>query len=456
MLLPRRPFALSHRVVPRSPVASFTHRSSSSTSSPSSIPPVVGTAPSSPRHLLIHTPHPDSTWPSHLDSVSPLYRTLGQRWAKSDSKELRELGFNFTDAGKGAERKEWDKEIGRFERPEEGGEEEVYSATLYPDFIDFPTFSLSSLPDFEFLFTSLSPAPSLMPSPSSPAHAPSSTPTSKRTHIFVCTHSSRDCRCGDFGEPLYQALVREAKRRGLGGELKEGEKGVRIARVAHVGGHKWAGNALVYREGGACDWYGLLRDTDASALIDIAISPSSTNQPWFARWRGRLGLSPSEVKEAYASRDYTLFRDGTPKKGRKEEVRSEVGDPVEVVFKTWEGEERRVKGYEGESLMETAKRNDLPSILATCGGHCECATCHVFIPPLLPSPSPSSSSSLSSQQPTPIADLPPLPELTDEEDEQLEFAIGSNDDSRLACQIKVTKELGEWCERGGRVGLPRY
>lgn len=49
-----------------------------------------------------------------------------------------------------------------------------------------------------------------------------------------------------------------------------------------------------------------------------------------------------------------------------------------------------------------------------------------------------------------------MPELDDTEDEQLEYALGATDDSRLACQIPVTKELGEWIAGGGRIQLPRY
>lgn len=126
-----------------------------------------------------------------------------------------------------------------------------YSATVYPDFLHIPDFSLSSLASFEELYLSL--PPSAPASVSSSSTEPSSAPV--RTHIFVCTHGSRDCRCGDLGEPLYQALLREIRRRKLGGELRDGQDGVRTARVAHIGGHKWAGNALVYKEDGkGCDW----------------------------------------------------------------------------------------------------------------------------------------------------------------------------------------------------------
>ncbi|GAA5977944.1 hypothetical protein JCM11641_004340 [Rhodosporidiobolus odoratus] len=412
----------------------------SSTSSDSSIPAVIGTAPQMQRHLLVHTPQSADSWPSHLDSASSLYRQLGNLW--STNPDLQHIGFNFTDAGAG-KAQPWDKNRTKFEKPDEAGEPEVYSATLYPDFLPIEALSTSSLPSLQKTLASLPPV-SAPPSPSSSSNPP-------RTHIFICTHTSRDCRCGDLGEPLYQALVKEAERRKVGGELngKLSEGGVRIARVAHVGGHKWAGNALVYKDGGAGDWYGLLRASDAPQLLDYALSASPS--PWYARWRGRLGMSSEAVQAEY------LAQSGSAEaKGRKEERRNELGEVVELRFVTYEGEERVVKGYEGETLMETGLRHDLPSILAICGGHCECATCHVHLPPLRPSPPSSSIAPSSSRQPTPVPQDAPIPEMTDEEDEQLEFAIGADDASRLACQIPVTRELGEWCAKGGRIKLPRY
>ncbi|GAA6048485.1 hypothetical protein JCM3770_003781 [Rhodotorula araucariae] len=413
--------ASSRTALPRrSPVAALAaRRSFASTRSPCSpvVPPVVGSAPQMPRHLLIHAPHPTNTWPSHLDSTSPLYRALAQRWATHP--ELSKLGFGVTDAGTGPIDVAWDPKRSKLDKPDDGPAEEVYSATVYPDFLHIPSLSMSSLAAFESTYLSLPPAPS---PPSTNTPAPS------QTHIFVCTHASRDCRCGDLGEPLYAALVREARRRKVGGELRDGDDGVRIARVAHIGGHKWAGNALVYREGGACDWYGLLRAEDAPKLLDYATS-SAPLTPWYTRWRGRVGLSPADVRAAFVARPTA----GADAADKADEPRAALGDRVELAFVTFEGDEIRATGYEGESVMETAKRHDLPSILATCGGHCECATCHVH-----------------------LAEGAPQPEMRDEEDEQLEFAIGADDDSRLACQLPVTKELGAWVAQGGRIRLPRY
>lgn len=101
--------------------------------------------------------------------------------------------------------------------------------------------------------------------------------------------------------------------------------------------------------------YGLLRAEDAPKLIDLALAPSTSTtsasrsgtEPWYARWRGRLGLSPAAVRAAYAARP-----EGAAVAGSKtDEPRSELGDRVELVFRTFEGEEISVAGYEGESVM---------------------------------------------------------------------------------------------------------
>lgn len=43
------------------------------------------------------------------------------------------------------------------------------------------------------------------------------------------------------------------------------------------------------------------------------------------------------------------------------------------------GTEHTVDVDEGLSVMQGAVDNDVPGILADCGGNCSCATCHVFI-----------------------------------------------------------------------------
>jgi 2Fe-2S ferredoxin len=74
----------------------------------------------------------------------------------------------------------------------------------------------------------------------------------------------------------------------------------------------------------------------------------------------------------------------------------------------------------GSTVMEAAIANDVPGILATCGGACACATCHVYIDDAW-------WERLSHREP-------------DEED-MLDTAHDLRPTSRLSCQIKVVEDL---------------
>jgi len=93
----------------------------------------------------------------------------------------------------------------------------------------------------------------------------------------------------------------------------------------------------------------------------------------------------------------------------------------EVRYITADDATYTVTGVVGESVMKTAQDNDVPGIVAECGGACACATCHVHV------------------QPGFEGVLPPVGEL---EDEMLEGTVAERtDDSRLSCQLKVTDQL---------------
>ncbi|HYG60048.1 MAG TPA: sucrase ferredoxin, partial [Symbiobacteriaceae bacterium] len=56
--------------------------------------------------------------------------------------------------------------------------------------------------------------------------------------MLVCTHGSTDAACGRFGYPLYETL----RRRYAG-------PGLRVWRVSHIGGHRFAPTLLDFPEG---------------------------------------------------------------------------------------------------------------------------------------------------------------------------------------------------------------
>lgn len=67
-------------------------------------------------------------------------------------------------------------------------------------------------------------------------------------YILICTHKKRDKRCGVVGPLLVEEFQNAIQQKG-----KEMEEQVRVLGVSHFGGHKFAGNVIIYPQG---VWYG--------------------------------------------------------------------------------------------------------------------------------------------------------------------------------------------------------
>src|SRR5258708_3399562 len=91
-----------------------------------------------------------------------------------------------------------------------------------------------------------------------------------------------------------------------------------------------------------------------------------------------------------------------------------------ITYTDSEGHSRTVEADLGATVMETAVNNDVPGILAVCGGSCSCATCHVYVDEEW------------------FAKLGPL---SLEELDMLDTAHNLEPTSRLSCQIVVTEEI---------------
>lgn len=74
--------------------------------------------------------------------------------------------------------------------------------------------------------------------------------------VFVCVHAARDERCGRCGPPVLEAFRRACAEEGL--------DDVTVRATSHVGGHKYAGNVIVYPAG---VWYGLVTPDDVRRLV---------------------------------------------------------------------------------------------------------------------------------------------------------------------------------------------
>lgn len=85
-----------------------------------------------------------------------------------------------------------------------------------------------------------------------------------------------------------------------------------------------------------------------------------------------------------------------------------------VTYHLPDGTETVVDVPVGQSLMDGSIRNNLPGIVAECGGSCSCATCHVHLD-------------------SDAHDL--FAEATDEESELVSYLDGATENSRLSCQL---------------------
>ena len=91
-----------------------------------------------------------------------------------------------------------------------------------------------------------------------------------------------------------------------------------------------------------------------------------------------------------------------------------------ITYIEHDGTVHNVEAELGSTVMETALRNDVSSIVAECGGGCSCATCMVYVDDAW----------------TAVVGPPSA-----EEEEQLDSAFEVKPTSRLSCQIKVSEAL---------------
>ena len=91
-----------------------------------------------------------------------------------------------------------------------------------------------------------------------------------------------------------------------------------------------------------------------------------------------------------------------------------------ITFIEHDGTVHTVEAQLGSTVMETAQRNNVTSIVAECGGSCTCATCLVHV-----------------DEAWSAVVGPP----SEEEEDMLDFAFEVKPTSRLSCQIKVTEAL---------------
>lgn len=132
-------------------------------------------------------------------------------------------------------------------------------------------------------------------------------PIPYRAVILICAHIRRDKRCGIAGPILYQQFLKALETRrqqaqatittntiSTSDELAPTETSpspaltnddIGVFMVSHIGGHKFAGNVLIYPSG---IWYGRVTACHVDAILDYTVL---NNQVIRELYRGRLNPS---------------------------------------------------------------------------------------------------------------------------------------------------------------------
>lgn len=118
----------------------------------------------------------------------------------------------------------------------------------------------------------------------------------KGSYVFVCSHGSRDRRCGFCGPALVSRFKEEIELQGLQGKVS-------VSPCSHIGGHKYAGNVIIFgsssKEAVTGHWYGYVTPEDIQILLEQHIGKGEIVD---RLWRGRMGLSEEEQIKSHEGR----------------------------------------------------------------------------------------------------------------------------------------------------------
>uniref|UniRef100_A0A2P2JJ07 Uncharacterized protein MANES_17G111900 n=1 Tax=Rhizophora mucronata TaxID=61149 RepID=A0A2P2JJ07_RHIMU len=139
------------------------------------------------------------------------------------------------------------------------------------------------------------------------------------SHVFVCAHASRDKRCGVCGPILIEKLKEGIESR----ELKDR---VFVSACSHVGGHKYAGNLIIYSPDSdgkiTGHWYGYVTPDDVAEILDQHIGKGILIE---RLWRGQMGASTEEGEEVDKVSEQRIPNgEGVNKSKKQEEMNTEA------------------------------------------------------------------------------------------------------------------------------------
>lgn len=93
-----------------------------------------------------------------------------------------------------------------------------------------------------------------------------------QSYIFLCSHKTRDKRCGVTAPLMKREMEIYLRDLGLYRDLSDDRPdGIKVAFINHVGGHKYAANVLMYSKTGKNIWLARCRPQNVRPIIDECI-----------------------------------------------------------------------------------------------------------------------------------------------------------------------------------------
>ncbi|KAF9235470.1 Sucrase/ferredoxin-like-domain-containing protein [Melanogaster broomeanus] len=128
---------------------------------------------------------------------------------------------------------------------------------------------------------------------------------------LIVSQTTFTCTCARMAREIVDAGIREAQLHALSGRSctrrkqinpSDPSSRIKLAEVAHVGGHKYAANVLVYPHG---EWLGEVEPENVPEILDgileRPVRPMHAEEMPIcpSHWRGRMGLGKEEQIELF-------------------------------------------------------------------------------------------------------------------------------------------------------------
>ncbi|PKA58664.1 hypothetical protein AXF42_Ash008951 [Apostasia shenzhenica] len=183
---------------------------------------------------------------------------------------------------------------------------------------------------------------------------PGAVETLTGSYVFVCSHGSRDRRCGVCGPILIEKFREKISSSGLNDQ-------VFVYPCSHIGGHKFAGNVIIFSPAANGEvsghWYGYVSPDDVHLLVERHIQKGEVIAQL---WRGQMGLSKEEQRKAQRNRLHLDARVNEDNSNRS--IKGMVANPSSESIIEAEGRpESNELGYNHKSRSKSS------AILKLCG-----------------------------------------------------------------------------------------